>query len=104
MKNTASSQNPETLNRLVLFAVFIGAAVPSLVLGRAVFGVITGLAILALMASALRPAIWRGLFCPVHKACARLCEGMPPPGRESGGANSIGGLALKQWWHELFLG
>ena len=63
MKNTTSSHNPETLSRLFLFAVFIGGAVPSLVLGRAVFGVIAGLAILALMASALRPVIWRGLVC-----------------------------------------
>ncbi len=42
-----------------VFAVLIGAAIPSLVLGRAVFAVVVGLSLLALLSSDLRSQAWR---------------------------------------------
>jgi O-antigen ligase len=55
---------PSTRNSLlpVIFATLIGAAIPSVVFGRAVFAAIAGLGFLALMASELRPIAWRHLI------------------------------------------
>jgi len=46
----------------MLFASLIGAAIPSLVLGRVVFAVVVGLGVVALLASELRAVAWQHLI------------------------------------------
>ena len=56
----------------MLFAALIGAAIPSLVLGRSVFAVVVGLGVVALLASELRAVAWQHLIKQIRSPIGTL--------------------------------